>query len=204
MPAPFVLEKRADFSADIRIDGKNVVGYAAVYNSWSHDLGGFVESIAPGAFSRSLKSGRDVRCLFDHDSSRVLGRQSARTLELFEDEKGLGFSCVLGETTFARDLREMLARRDVDQCSFGFTLEPDGDEWLPPENSAAAARRILRSVNLFEVSVVTFPAYEDTSANLRALSEPSAKKFRSIVESSGNALAIRRLRAMLAALSSKA
>lgn len=206
MPAETLkLERRSEFSAEIRIDGKNVVGYAAVYNTWSHDLGGFVETIAPGAFSRSLQSGRDVRALFNHDSAKVLGRQKARTLEVFEDAKGLGFSCVLGETNFANDLRKMLDRGDVDQCSFGFTLDYDGggDDWLPPENAMAPCRRVLRSVNLFEVSVVTFPAYEDTSASLRGLAEPSLKKFRSIVDSLGHKWQQRRAKTILEALSLK-
>ena len=177
------LETRSTFSADVRFDGKKVEGYAAVYNSWSENLGGFIESIVPGAFERTLKSSIDVRCLFDHNSSKVLGRASAKTLRVYTASKGLGFENLLGNTTHANDVREMLARGDINQCSFGFTLdwEGGGDEWLPPENAQSPCRRILRSVNLYEVSVVTFPAYPDTSAALRSLNMSKGRKYRSIL-----------------------
>lgn len=182
-----ILETRANFSAEVRGDSKKVEGYAAVYNCWSEDLGGFIESIVPGAFTRTLASGRDIRCLFDHSSSKILGRQSAKTLNIYADSKGLGFECQLGNSSHANDVRDMLTRGDIKECSFGFTMdwEGGGDEWLPPENAQAPCRRILRSVNLYEVSVVTFPAYPDTSAALRSLAMSNGRKYRAILSALG-------------------
>ena len=145
-------------------------GHAAVFNTLSHDLGGFRERIAPGAFSRSLKEKQDVRALINHDPDKVLGRSKAGTLELSEDNEGLQYRVVLPETTYARDLAESVSRRDIDENSFGFIarevkwlLEPD-----PEDDSKKIAVRELRDVDLMDVSVVTYPAYPETDVAMRA------------------------------------
>lgn len=149
-------------------DGPAITGYAAVFNAFSSDMGGFREKIAPGAFSRSLVED-DIRALFDHDSKYVLGRNVAGTLELREDKRGLQVSISPPDTQWARDLMTTMKRGDVNQMSFGFFKR--ADDWNmesdPPE-------RTLRDVQLLDVSIVTYPAYPQTSAEARsqaALSE---------------------------------
>ena len=149
--------------------GKPVVeGYAAVFNEGSQDLGGFTEIVLPGAFKRSLKTA-DVRCLMNHNENHVLGRIKSGTLDVREDSKGLKFRCELPDTQTARDLHKLVARGDVDQCSFGFLTV--GQNWKETKDAAGGISivRELTDVDLFDVSVVTFPAYTGTSVDARAL-----------------------------------
>lgn len=139
-----------------------IEGYAAVFNELSGDLGGWRERVAPGAFERSIAD-NDVRALWDHDSKYVLGRNRAGTLELVEDERGLGVEIRPPETAWAGDLLASMRRGDVNQMSFGFYVRRD--EWLDEDGLMV---RVLRDVDLFDVSVVTFPAYPQTSAEARA------------------------------------
>lgn len=156
---PVVVEVRGDSAAG---DSPVIEGYAAVFNELSLDLGGFRERIAPGAFARSLEDGADVRALWDHDSKYVLGRARAGTLALGEDERGLSVAIRPPGTGWARDLVESMRRGDVDQMSFGFYVRED--EWRDEDGVMV---RVLRDVDLFDVSVVTFPAYVQTSAEAR-------------------------------------
>jgi HK97 family phage prohead protease len=138
-------------------------GHAAVFNSPSEDLGGFIEVIHPGAFKKTIQEA-DVRALQNHDPNRVLGRRRAGTLSLEEDDRGLRFEIDPPAATWAEDLIVSMDRGDVDQCSFGF--EPVRQEWETLEGGGL--RRHLWEVRLFDVSVVTFPAYPETSAEVRA------------------------------------
>lgn len=140
-----------------------VEGYAAVFNQFSVDLGGWRERIAPGAFERSLAA-NDIRALWDHNSQYVLGRNRAKTLELTEDEHGLAVRAQPPATTWAGDLLESMRRGDVNQMSFGFIVRQD--EWI--EDPDVGIVRVLRDVDLFDVSVVTYPAYPQTTAEARA------------------------------------
>lgn len=148
-------------------DGKRrLVGYAAVFNRDSSDLGGFTESIRPGAFRDAIADGADVRALVDHDSSRILGRTLAGTLRLSEDKVGLRMEVDLPDTSVGRDIYESVTRGDISQQSFAFrTLE---DEWRKKDGKH---HRELVSVELFDVGPVTFPAYADTSIAARSLEE---------------------------------
>jgi len=153
--------------------GMRLIGYAAIFNTWSHDLGGFREIVAPGAFSRSLNG--DVRALFNHDPNLVLGRTTNGTLQLREDSKGLLIDLLLPDVGYARDLWTLVERGDVSQMSFGFRIPPGGDKWA--KGNDGLALRTLLNVELGDVSAVTYPAYEETvvSARQRAqeiLSEP--------------------------------
>lgn len=142
---------------------KTIAGYAAVFNSET-DIGGyFREVIAPGAFTETLKSA-DVRAYFDHDRGRVLGRSKAGTLRLKEDEKGLSVEIDLPDTSDGRDVQALLERGDVDGMSFGFIVRHD--EW---DETADPPTRTIHEVILREVSVVSEPAYPDTSVALRSL-----------------------------------
>lgn len=145
-----------------------LVGYAAVFNSLSQNLGGFVEIISPGAFGESIKTA-DVRALDSHRdaATSVIGRTSAGTLRLSEDSTGLRVEIDLPDTTAGRDLAVSVSRGDVDGMSFGFFLSgPDGDSW---DLKAPVAVRTLLSVILVEVSIVAWPAYADTSVAMRSL-----------------------------------
>lgn len=159
---------------ELRMDGEGeaatprIVGYAAVFNSLSEDLGGFREKIAPGAFKGSMDA--DVRALFNHDPSLILGRSRSGTLRMTEDQHGLAVEIDPPNTAAARSIMEALKRGDVDQMSFGFrTL---GDAW---DRSGDEIVRTLTAVELLDVSVVTYPAYPATEAAVRSLNAWEAK-----------------------------
>ncbi len=137
-----------------------VSGYAAVFNSPTLLWEGLQETIAPGAFSRALGNS-DIRCLFDHDWSKVLGRTKSGTLRLEEDDHGLRFEVELPNTTVASDLTASMARGDINQCSFGFV--PTEETW---DYNSDPVQRTITEVELFEVSIVSLPAYQDTEAAL--------------------------------------
>lgn len=158
-----------DADVEIRADngGMTFAGYAAVFNSWSEDLGGFRERIQPGAFARTLQRERNIRMFLNHNTDVVLASTRARTLRLAEDEKGLRVEADLPETTAGRDLAFLLSRGDVDSMSFGFAVPKNGQEW-----SSDGVERTLTEVRLYEVSPVTgWPAYPATSATVRELAD---------------------------------
>jgi HK97 family phage prohead protease len=165
-------ERRSLPGAELRAVGegndRKLVGYAAVFDSLSVDLGGFRETIQPGAFKRSLDAGEDVAALVDHDPSRIIGRRSAGTLKISEDKTGLRVEIKPADTTAGRDLMTSVARGDVRSMSFGFTLGDggDGDAWA--KDGEGREIRTLKNVNLFDVSAVTYPAYPDTSIAQRS------------------------------------
>jgi hypothetical protein len=142
--------------------GKTISGYAAVFNEVADIGGSFREIIAPGAFKDTL--GGDIRALVDHDSGRVIGRSKAGTLRLKEDAHGLRTEIDLPDTTDGRDLAVSLERGDISGMSFGFRVTHD--EW---DETGDIPTRTIRSVDLFEVSAVAFPAYEGTELALRSL-----------------------------------
>jgi uncharacterized protein len=141
-----------------------ISGYAAVFNSRTSIGYWFDEIIAPGAFDKSISAkNADIRALFNHDWHKVLGRTKAKTLTLSEDERGLYFEIELPNTSYARDLAESMERGDIDQCSFGFFVDEGKERW---DYSVEPALRTLEEVELYEVSIVSLPAYEDTEASL--------------------------------------
>jgi uncharacterized protein len=155
-------------------DGMTLRGYAAVFNSPSQPLP-FIETIERGAFRDSLKSRNDVKLLWNHDTSIVLGSTRAGTLRLMEDERGLLVEADLPMTQAGKDAAISIQRGDVTAFSFGFRIPAGGDEW------ANANERLLKRVNVHEVSVgVAFPAYTatDGSATVRSMNELSEKIIR--------------------------
>lgn len=151
-------------------DKNTLVGHAAMFNSFSRDLGGFREVITPGAFKRAITENQDVRALWNHDANHVLGRTTAGTLRLSEDDKGLAIEIDLPNTSAANDLRESIGRGDVDQMSFAFITR--SDEWTDQVlDGKRTIVRELRDVDLFDVSPVTYPAYEATDIALRGLEQ---------------------------------
>jgi len=141
-------------------------GYAAVFNSQSRDLGGFTESIVPGAFKRTLAGNGNVLALYDHDRKSILGRTGAGTLELIEDRHGLAFSIDLPKTSLGNDLAELVKRGDVSGASFAFTVPKGGDKWTQENRSI---RRELIDVNLHEITITPDPAYLDTTVAKRSI-----------------------------------
>ena len=143
-----------------------LVGYAAVFNSLSADLGGFKERIAAGAFRSSLTSGTDVRALVDHDASKLLGRTGNGTLRLFEDAVGLRVEIDLPEgVSYADDIRALVNRGDIRGMSFGFRVPTGGQRFVKEGGQTV---RELTAVNLKEVTVTSIPAYGDTSVYVRS------------------------------------
>jgi len=156
---------------EVRADDGAMVarGYAALFNS-EVDIGGyFREVIAPGAFRETLKND-DIRALIDHDTGRVIGRSSAGTLRLKEDDKGLSVEIDLPDTTDGRDLAVQLERGDISGMSFGFIVRHD--EW---DETSDPPTRTIHAVDLREVSAVAFPAYDDTEIGLRSLENAQRK-----------------------------
>lgn len=141
-------------------------GYAAVYGSET-DLGWFREVIKEGAFKRAIDENQDVRGLWNHDTSRILGRRSAGTLTITEDSKGLAFELELPDTTVGRDAKVSIERGDITGMSFGFQVREES--WHISDNSEELDLRELEDLDLFEVSPVTFPAYQDTEVGMRSL-----------------------------------
>jgi HK97 family phage prohead protease len=145
-----------------------LVGYAAVFNRDAVIGGFFRERIAPGAFATAIKED-DVRALFNHDPNIVLGRNTAGTLSLSEDETGLQYDVEPPDTQLARDLMVSISRGDVSQSSFGFQVVRE--EWSNPESRTELPTRTILEARLFDVSPVTYPAYEETTAEARAKAE---------------------------------
>lgn len=166
-------EMRGISAVDLRIEERSdgalpkIGGYAAKFNMESQLLGGsFTESIRSGAFKRSLENGADVRALIDHNPSLIVGRNTAGTMTVVEDETGLLVEVTPVDTTIARDLIANIRAGNISQMSFAFQVLPDGDEWQIRDG---AYHRVLTAVELFDVSFVTYPAYTQTDAWLNSV-----------------------------------
>lgn len=148
-----------------------IEGYFAVFNTETELWRGAFESIAPGAFDETLSN--DIRALINHDTNLVLGRNKAGTLELKVDSRGLwGRIKINPNDTDAVNLYERVKRGDVDQCSFGFNILEEDVEY----RDDGTVKWTLKKVDLHEVSVVTFPAYEDTGVQARMTEYEQHKK----------------------------
>lgn len=148
-----------------REDGEDLIieGYFAVFNSIYEIAPGMTESVAEGAFDD--QTDRDVRALTDHDSTLVLGRTKAGTLELRQDEVGLwGRVAINPKDSDAVNTYERVKRGDVDQCSFGFEIVDEEAEY----RDDGSVHWTIKQVKLHEVSVCTFPAYSDTHVSARS------------------------------------
>ena len=158
------IERRG--AVGVTASGRTLTGYCAVFNAETR-IGGFTESIAPGAFTATLASGRDVLALRDHQPDALLGRTSSGTLTLAEDAKGLRFDLKLPDTQPGRDLVALAERGDLGGMSFGF---------IATDEAWTGDKRELRAVDLREISVIqAFPAYQQTEISLRC--KPADKSF---------------------------
>ena len=167
------IEKRMHV-AELRVErseteAPKIRGYAAVFDSLSEDLGGFTERINAGAFAEAIRRD-DVRALINHDPNLVLGRNRSGTLTMREDGSGLAVEITPPDTQAARDLLALMERGDVSQMSFAFTVSKEDQSW-ERNGEGPWIRTIRRVARLFDVSVVTYPAYPSTSAAMRALEQ---------------------------------
>lgn len=148
-----------------------VEGYALRFNTWSENLGNFIETIKPEALKNTEL--KDVRLLFNHDWSNVLGRQSAKTLELEVDDVGLRFKAKLPNTTLGKDLYEQIRTNNINQCSFEFTLDKDGEDVKYDSKESIYKRTVKAIKRIREISIVSLPAYEssDVAIALRSIEQ---------------------------------
>jgi HK97 family phage prohead protease len=151
------IERRA--TAGVMARGRTLYGHAAIFGQETR-IGTFTERIAPGAFAKSLASGRDILALLDHRPDALLGRTKTGTLALREDERGLHFELQLPDTQAARDVVSLAERGDLGGMSFGF---------IATDEAWHGDTRELRALDLHEISVVqAWPAYSQTEVSLRA------------------------------------
>jgi HK97 family phage prohead protease len=198
-----IVSRTGDLRAEAQAEGdakQRIVGHAAVFDEWTtlYEGESFVwrEIVRPGAFKDAIAENQDVRSLWNHDANWVLGRTTAGTLRLSEDETGLLSDTDPPDTQFARDLMLLIARGDVSQMSFAFTVRR-GDETKTTEKDGVVVsedggervtiyrqgnqvieERELLSMNLFDVSPVTYPAYEQTDVGLRKAGERRESEIR--------------------------
>src|ERR1039458_7685519 len=140
---------------------KQVAGYAIVWNSPSADLGGFTEICAPSMLDRTLKENPDVLALRDHKQELLIGRTLASTLDLKTDSRGLAFVVTLPKTNIGEDTAENVRLRNLTGVSFGFSTVDDS--WAADEQGNVV--RTLLDVDLYEISITSFPAYSSASVN---------------------------------------
>jgi HK97 family phage prohead protease len=162
------MEKSISICGELRAESQGekfqLTGYAALFDSPSKNLGGFVETIAPGAFDRALREKQVVRCTFNHSLDAVLARSDNGTLALATDKKGLRFTAQLNKKIQQhKDIFEACKAGLYNECSFAFIVAPDGQKWSPD-----GSQRTLLDVDLADVSLVSTGAYEGTSASARS------------------------------------
>lgn len=169
-----------ELRADAEGTGNTVFGYAAKFNTPSENLGSseyqFFEIIMPGAFDGVLND--DVRALFNHENELILARSKngQGTLKLSVDNIGLRYEFEAPDTQLGRDLLVSLQRGDIDQSSFSFSVDKDGQKWEETRDGdgpTIVRRTITKFARLYDVSPVTFPAYLDTEVDCRSI----AKEF---------------------------
>jgi hypothetical protein len=169
---PQLNDKEIRFLGEMRASGSDdkpvLTGYAVVYNSPSQDLGNFIEIIKPGAFKRCLSSNPDIFCFSNHDATKILGRTSAGTLRLKDDNRGLGFSLDVPNTQLGNDTYESVKRGDIRGCSFAFSAVDE--DWEENPNGKPQYIRTVSDADLLgEITITAFPAYEATTVAARSL-----------------------------------
>jgi len=170
------LERRVMAIDDIELrvtddESPKITGYAAKFNKWSLDLGGFREKIQKGAFDEAVEKS-DVRALKNHDPNLLLGRTSSGTLRLNTNARGLGFEIDPPDTSTGRDTVTEIRRKDITGCSFSFTTAEDDWKYL---EDGRVERTIIKVDELFDVGPVTYPAYPDTTVAARSMEKVLAE-----------------------------
>jgi HK97 family phage prohead protease len=169
--------------------GKRIVatGVAIRYGAISKNMGGFKERIMPGAATKTLQE-RDVLMLHEHERRMILGRVSAGTLRITNDERELAYEVDLPDTTYGRDLAESLERRDITGSSFGFKAIPADTRWTA--ESDGLALRSVGAMMLDHLSTTSYPAYDAHTAEyaLRSLADQTGQDHRALVDAAKNGL----------------
>lgn len=160
----------SDLAIRAQEDGKpsrTITGYASKFETWSEPIyGWFREQIARGAFDKTDMS--DVVMVFNHDISGILARTTSGTLKLSVDKVGLRFEFEAPETTLGNDMLELVGRGDISKCSFKFVVEADEWRYADDKNGLELDERTVKAISkLYDVSLVTYPAYKDTEASVR-------------------------------------
>ena len=168
-------------------EGRNISGYAAVFNSTSNDLG-FIETIDPGAITEDTILRSDVVATMNHDQEKVLARSKygQGTLHLSVDERGLKYEYEAPNTTLGNDLVEMIKRGDLDSASFAFTVSQDEDAQKWEKRDGTYYRTIYKIDKLFDIAAVWHPAYDDASTTLRSQQEQYEIEMRKLDEEEEN------------------
>lgn len=143
-----------------------ISGYGLVYNSWSEDLGGFKEMIAPGAADEVLAANPDIRGLINHNPDLLLGRTTAGTMRVSGDQHGVAYLIDAPDVSYANDLRVSLERGDITQSSFAFRVAQGGATWVEDPESDLLLRTITKFSGLYDMSPVTYPAYPATYSGI--------------------------------------
>jgi len=168
-----------ELRAEANAEGVIVMsGYAYRFNTWSEDLGGFRERIRPGAGKKAIMIS-DMRALYDHSGIGLPLGRVPRTARFSEDTKGGRFEVDLPDTQLGRDLVVSINRKDLDGCSFSFTMEEAGDEWR--EKDGTTSRTINEFREFFDFGPVVFPAYKSTSVKVSQRSLDKITELKSVV-----------------------
>lgn len=149
---------------------RTAAGYAVVYNSKADLYGCWTETIAPGAFDKSIQE-RDVIAIRSHDATRIVGRKGAGTLTLRSDDRGIAFENPLPDTTDGRDLAVMIDRGDIAGMSYGFIAKRQ--EW---DDTVEPPHRTILEGDLFEITYTPLPVYKDSEVALRSLEHARAER----------------------------
>jgi len=181
-----IMEKRI-YNLETRVETTEnnkdvVVGYGSVFNSRSENLGGFFEYISPTAITDETIKNSDVRALINHDPNLILSRSKfgEGNLNLSIDETGLKYSYELPDTTYGRDLGVNLKNGNISQSSFAFTIAEGGDSWSTDENGNDI-RTINKIDRLFDISSVTYPAYNEASSDL-VIAQRGLQKYKESIK----------------------
>jgi hypothetical protein len=197
---PIVLETRANGKMALR-------GLAIAYNRLSVDLGGFRERVLPGAFDKILgrqRGRRDIVSYYNHNQDYFLGRESAGTLEIISEQRGISYLVELPDTSAGRDVRALVESGNLKGSSFSFSVAQRIGERFTTDDSGKAIREIVEASGLYEMGPVVNPAYPSTTAvmSMRAVAmrsfeawlqqqQPEAIARRSLVEDAAVAMSLR-------------
>lgn len=162
----------------MKVKGENIIeGYAITFGKQSKKLGNFYEVIGSHALDDVDLSA--VKCLADHDTSKVLGSVKNKTLELSVDDVGLKFKVMLPDTTYANDLYKLVERGDIDGCSFGFNVNEKNSksQSVSRLSNGDYVRKIHKIDTLKEISIVSIPAYDSTTATIKRDFKQAVNQF---------------------------
>jgi len=181
----FISDLRVETRAEGDTSPAKIVGHAAVFDQWTTLYDGtywtWREIVRPGAFRNALAENQDVVALFNHDRNQVLGRSTSGTLTLREDATGLLVEITLPDTQLGRDLATLVARGDLRGMSFGFKVRANGEKvTITIQGEKELEERELLDLDLFDVSVVTRPAYPQTDVSVRSQADVRDRPHRDL------------------------